>query len=75
MKATLRGPDQTRYCLWIDLDSGEIHIIPVAIPIERVAYGGYVPHYVGTKEEMEHRKQQLILSRIRPRKHSKKISK
>jgi hypothetical protein len=65
--------DQEKFCLWIDLDSGEIHIIPATTPIERVAYGGYVPHYVGTKKEMEHRKRQLILSRIKPRKHLKRI--
>jgi len=75
MGTAFKESDQSRYCLWIDQDNGDIHIVPISTPIESVPIGFYVPHGIGTLQQMVHRKRQLILSRIKSRKHLKRISK
>jgi hypothetical protein len=60
-----------KHCLWINQDSGEINVIPISTPIEFVPLGFYVPHWEGSKAQMEQRKRQIILSRIKPKKPKK----
>ena len=59
------------HCLWIDQDTGEIHVIPASTPIEKNPLGFYVPHWSGTKEEMEKRKRKIIMQRMKPPKQTK----
>ncbi|MGV8092511.1 MAG: hypothetical protein AB2L24_11685 [Mangrovibacterium sp.] len=75
MGTALKESDQSRYCLWIDQDNGDIHIVPLSTPIEPVPIGFYVPHGIGTLQQMERRKQQILLDRVKRRKFSKRISK
>lgn len=57
---------EERYCLWIDQDTGEVKVVPTSIPIEKVPFGFYVPYYVGTRSQMEIKRRQIILARIKP---------
>lgn len=63
---------EREYCLSLDLDSGEIDILPIGIPTEKVNFGCYIPHQVGTMPEMEKLRSEIIMSRFQ-RIRNKKI--
>lgn len=60
---------EEKYCLWINQDIGEINVTPLSTPIEKVPLGFYVTCHIGTKNQLERVKRQIILSRIKPPKH------
>jgi len=62
----INSHSEKRYCLWINQDTGEINVIPTSTPIEKVPFGFYVPHHMGSMSQMEKKKRQIILSRIKP---------
>lgn len=51
---------ETKYCLWINQDTGNIHIVPSSTPLESMPFGYYVPHFTGTRKEMKKRKRIIM---------------
>ena len=52
------------FCLSIDMDSGEIDVLPVTTPAERVNFGCYIPHHTGSRQQMEALRERIITSRF-----------
>lgn len=66
--------ERNEYFLSIDMDTGEIEVMPVTTPMESVPFGCFIPHITGTREQMEQRKRELINTRIKKARKIKKVN-
>ncbi len=60
-----------KFFLSIDPDTGEIDILPVSTPAEKVNFGSYIPRHIGTRTQMEALREEIIMNRVRKLKRKK----